>query len=55
MPMIDTLLDAGIVALMGYGVYLLGHSLIDAYFRRKERFVEHLASKIKETNNGTAK
>jgi hypothetical protein len=55
METINTVLYALVVMLIGYGVYLLGHSLIDAYFRRKERFVDHLAAKIKEDSNGTAK
>lgn len=35
-----------ILALMG--AYLLGNSLIDAYFKRKEKFVDHLQDKIRK-------
>ena len=38
----------------GYGFYLLGQSLIDAYFRRKEKFVDNLQDKIgKGGSDGT--
>lgn len=37
----------------GYGIYLLGHSLIDAYFRRKEKFVDNIQDKIRGNADGT--
>ena len=39
----------------GSGLYLLGHNLIDAYFRRKERFVDKLQDKLKGGSDGTTK
>ena len=41
-----------LITLGGYGLYLLGQSLIDAYFRRKEKFVDTLNDKIKGGSNG---
>lgn len=35
------------------GVYLLGTVLIDAYFRRKEKFVDTLQDKMKGKQNGS--
>ena len=43
-----------IVALMIL-VIPIGNILIEAYFTRKEKFVEHLQSKIKENTNATCK
>ena len=40
------------VAITVLGLYLLGQSLIDAYFRRKEKFVETLNDKLKGDANG---
>ena len=37
----------------GIGIYLLGQSLIDAYFRRKEKFVDNLNHKMKGKHNGS--
>ena len=39
----------------GLGIYLLGQSLIDAYFRRKEKFVQTLNDKLKGEKNGSSK
>lgn len=36
----------------GYGIYLLGHSLIEAYFRRKEKFVDKLQDKLRGNSDG---
>ena len=34
------------------GMYILGTTLIDAYFRRKARFVDDLYGKTKGNTNG---
>lgn len=39
------------IALIGVG--LLGLLLIEAYFKRKEQFVDHLQSKVEDSKNGT--
>jgi hypothetical protein len=39
----------------GSGIYLLGHNLIDAYFRRKEKFVDTLQGKLKGETDGETK
>jgi len=36
----------------GLGIYLLGQSLINAYFRRKEMFVDTLNKKLKGKGDG---
>jgi len=36
------------------GLYVIGHNLIDAYFRRKEKFVETLNNKLRGSSNGTS-
>ena len=48
--MTDTIL---IILAVGAGILLLGHTLIDVYFRRKEKFVDSLQGKIKGGSNGT--
>ena len=48
----EALIAAGIIA-AGGGLYLLGRSLIEEYFRRKEKFVDNLNSKLKGKPNGS--
>lgn len=43
-----------LTVLGGFGVYLLGRGLIDAYFWRKEKFVDTLNEKLRSGPNGTS-
>ena len=42
-----------VVVLVAIGLYFLGQMLIDAYFRRKEKYVDKLHQKMKGDTNGT--
>jgi len=48
----QTMLEYGIFfVIAGSGLWFLGYNLIDAYFRRKERFVDNLQDKLKGDPN----
>ena len=40
---------------VGIGLYLLGLWLIEAYFRRKEKFIDQLQQRMKGDQDGTCK
>lgn len=41
------------VVVFGIAIYLLGQFLIDAYFRRKEKFVDRLNNKMRGQSDGS--
>jgi len=49
----EALLGLTMFFAVGCGLYLLGRSLIEDYFRRKEKFVDHLNNKLKGKPNGS--
>jgi hypothetical protein len=49
------LTEFAMMLVVGVGLYLLGLNLINAYFRRKEKFVEQLQQRLKGDQNGTCK